>query len=90
MKVIVAAYGMDSAHLVYSTSHLMTHTPAGAPGHRGARQPAGDDGETVLRYPAAATGPAVTVLAGSGRCPGVTCSWDATTGDLLLSYTHRE
>ena len=45
----------------------------------------GDDGETVLRYPAAATGPQVTVLAGSG----VTSSWDAGTGDLLLDYTHQ-
>src|ERR1039458_3975023 len=30
MKVLVAAYSMDSAHLVYTTSHLMTHAPVGA------------------------------------------------------------
>ena len=30
LKVIVADYQMDSAHLVYSTSHLMTHAPPAA------------------------------------------------------------
>ena len=30
LKVIVADYQMDSAHLVYSTSHLMTHAPSAA------------------------------------------------------------
>lgn len=84
MKVIVAAYGMDSAHLVYTTSHLMTHTPAGNQDIALLASRPEDDGETVLRYPAAATGPAVAVLAGSP----VTSSWDPATGDLLLSYTH--
>jgi beta-galactosidase GanA len=84
MKVIVAAYAMDSAHLVYTTSHLMTHAPAGTQDIALLASRPGDQGETVLRYPAAAAGPAVTVLTGSP----VTSSWDATTGDLLLSYTH--
>jgi beta-galactosidase GanA len=84
MKVLVAAYTMDAAHLVYTTSHLMTHAPAGDQDIALLASRPGDDGETVLRYPAAATGPAVTVLAGSA----VTSSWTPATGDLLLSYTH--
>ncbi len=84
MKVLVAAYSMDSAHLVYTTSHLMTHAPVGDQDVALLASRPGDDGETVLRYPAAATGPAVTVLAGSP----VTSSWNPATGDLLLSYTH--
>jgi beta-galactosidase GanA len=84
MKVIVAAYRMDSAHLVYTTSHLMTHAPAGHQDIALLASRPGDGGETVLRYPPAAAGPAVTVLAGSP----VTSSWNPATGDLLLSYTH--
>jgi beta-galactosidase GanA len=84
MKVVVAAYTMDSAHLVYTTSHLMTHAPAGEQDVALLASRPGDNGETVLRYPAAATGPAVTVLAGSP----VTSTWNPATGDLLLSYTH--
>jgi beta-galactosidase GanA len=84
MKVLVAAYRLDSAHLVYTTSHLMTHAPVGTQDIALLASRPGDDGETVLRYPPAATGPAVTILAGSP----VTSSWDQTTGDLLLSYTH--
>jgi beta-galactosidase GanA len=92
MKVLVAAYSMDSAHLVYTTSHLMTHAPVGTQDIAVLVSRPGDDGETVLRYPAgsastgsASTGPAITVLAGSLA----TSSWDAATGDLLLSYTHN-
>lgn len=84
MKVLVAAYGLDSAHLVYTTSHLMTHAPVGSQDIALLASRPGDAGETVLRYPAAAAGPAVTVLAGSG----VTSTWNPATGDLLLSYTH--
>jgi beta-galactosidase GanA len=84
MKVLVAAYSMDSAHLVYTTSHLMTHAPVGAQDIALLVSRPGEHGETVLRYPAAASGPAVTVLAGTG----VTSSWKAATGDLLLSYAH--
>jgi Beta-galactosidase, domain 2/Glycosyl hydrolases family 35 len=71
MKVIVAGYQLDSAHLVYSTSHLMTHAPIGDQDVAVLASRPGDDGETVLRYPAAASGPAVRVLAGTG----VTSSW---------------
>ena len=79
---------MDSAHLVYSTSHLMTHAPIGGQDVAVLASRPGDDGETVLRYPAAATGPGERpgrVRAG----PGVTSSWDASTGDLRLNYTHQ-
>jgi beta-galactosidase GanA len=90
LKVIVADYQMDSAHLVYSTSHLMTHVPAGRQDVAVLASRPGDDGETVLRYPAAAAGPQVSVLPGSGPAgPGVTSSWDASTGDLRLNYTHQ-
>ena len=85
MKVIVAGYQLDSAHLVYSTSHLMTHAPIGGQDVAVLASRPGDDGETVLRYPAAASGPAVSVLGGTG----VTSSWDASTGDLLLDYPHQ-
>ena len=90
LKVIVADYQMDSAHLVYSTSHLMTHVPIGSQDVAVLASRPGDDGETVLRYPAAAAGPAVSVLAGSGPAgSGVTSSWDASTGDLRLNYAHQ-
>jgi beta-galactosidase GanA len=84
MKVLVAAYALESAHLVYTTSHLMTHAPAGKVDIAVLASRPGDDGETVLRYPAAPSGPAVTVLAG----PAVISSWNPATGDLLLSYSH--
>jgi beta-galactosidase GanA len=85
MKVIVAAYRMDSAHLVYSTSHLMTHAPAGDLDLVLLASRPGDDGETVLRYPPASAGPQVSVLAGTG----VTSTWNAATGDLTLDYVHQ-
>jgi beta-galactosidase GanA len=85
MKVIVADYTMDSAHLVYTTSHLMTHGPvAGQDLVLLASRP-GDIGEINLRYPKTSAAPQVSVLAGSG----VTSSWNGTTGDLRLDYTHQ-
>ena len=85
MKVIVADYTMDSAHLVLSTSHLMTHGPvAGQDLVLLASRP-GDTGETILRYPKASSGPRVTVLAGSGA----TSNWNTGNGDLRLDYTHQ-
>jgi beta-galactosidase GanA len=84
MKVLVANYQLESQHLVYTTSHLMTHAAldrldvallAGRPG---------EYGETVLRYPAATPGSLVTTLSGAG----VTSSWNASTGDLLIGYHH--
>jgi beta-galactosidase GanA len=90
LKVIVADYQMDSAHLVYSTSPLMTHAPIGGRDVAVLASRPGDDGETVLRYPAAAAGPQVSVLAAQdGTVPGVSSSWDASTGDLRLDYTHQ-
>ena len=80
--MLVAGYGMDSQHLVYTTSHLMTHAPIGDQDVALLAGRPGETGETVLRY---ASEPAVTVLAGSG----VTSSWNAATGDLLIGYTHR-
>ena len=81
MKVVVAGYQADSQHLVYTTSHLMSHAAmtrqdvmllAGHPG---------ESGQTVLRYPAE---PEVTALQGTAP----TVAWDAATGDLRLGYTH--
>jgi beta-galactosidase GanA len=85
MRVIVADYAMDSAHLVYSTSHLMTHAAIGGQDIALLASRPGDDGETVLRYPAGGPGPDVRVLAGSA----VTSAWNPATGDLLLDYTHQ-
>ena len=91
MKVIVASYQAESQHLVYTTSHLMTHAAMTAQRGAGtvdvvvlAGRP-GESGETVLRYPAAATGPEVTVLAGAGFSAS---TWDPALGDLRLDYTH--
>ena len=84
MKVLVAGYSMDSQHLVYTTSHLMTHAAIGGQDIAVLTGRPGDDGETVLRYaPAEGSGPAVTVLEGSG----VTSSWDPATGDLRINYS---
>ena len=77
LKVIVADYQLDSAHLVYSTSHLMTHAPLGSQDVAVLASRPGDDGETVLRYPAAATGPQVSVLDRARR------------GDQLVGRQHR-
>lgn len=83
MKVIVAGYPLDSAHLVYSTSHLMTHAPVGGQDVAVLASRPGDDGETVLRYPAAASGPAVRVLGGFRLDvpPGVDASLGLTITD---------
>jgi beta-galactosidase GanA len=90
LKVIVADYQMDSARLVYSTSHLMTHAPFGRQDVAVLASRPGDDGETVLRYPATATGPQVSNPAGPPLASqGVTSSWDASTGDLRLNYPHQ-
>jgi beta-galactosidase GanA len=82
-KILVADYDLDgpgSAHLVYSTSQIMTqlNRPDGELALLYA--PKGEDGETVLRY---ATQPDVQVLSGS-----VASTYDASTGDLRLNYVH--
>ncbi len=81
-KVIVASYVMDAQHLVYTTSHLMTHAAIGDRDVALLTGPAGDDGETVLRYPEE---PNIGYLTGSAA---VTASYDATSGDLRLNYVH--
>ena len=79
--VIVADYRLGDAQLQYSTSELMTDATIG---DRDVAVLYGDpdsDGETVLRY---ASKPTVTATGGA-----VTTTWDATTGDLRLNYTHK-
>src|SRR3984957_4094598 len=88
LKEIGADYQMDSAHLVYSTSHLMTHAPIGGQDVAVLASRPGDDGETVVRYPAGGTGPHVSAVDTPGT-PGVTSSWDAGPGDLRLNYPHQ-
>src|SRR3984957_12412551 len=88
LKGIVADYQMDSAHLVYSTSHLMTHAPIGGQDVAVLASRPGDDGETVLRYPAGGTGPRVSVVDATAT-PGVASSWDPGPGDLRLNYPHQ-
>ncbi len=82
MKVLPAAYHLDSHHLVYTTSHLMTHAPIGSQDIALLVSRPGDGGETVLRYPRQ---PSISVLTGSAA---VTASWSASSGDLRLNYTH--
>jgi beta-galactosidase GanA len=83
MKTLVSNYNMDSQHLVYSTSELMTHT-----GYLDGNDLAlfytrdGQDGESVLRYANSASQPSVKTV--SGDAPTVT--WDASTRDLRLNY----
>jgi beta-galactosidase GanA len=81
MRVLLSDYQLDSTHLVYSTSELMTHQ-ADLDGSDLAlfHTRDGQDGETVLRY---TTEPAVQTV--SGPAPAVT--WDAARGDLRLDYT---
>lgn len=79
--VIVANYRLGDAQLQYSTSELMTDATIG---DRDVAVLYGDtdsNGETVLRY---ASKPTVTATGGT-----VTSTWDATTGDLRLNYTHK-
>jgi beta-galactosidase GanA len=81
MKVVVADYAMDATHLVYSTSHLMTHAPIGGQNIVLLAGRPGDDGETILRSRILVTpagGPHVLVLvvddAAAAAC------WQLTTG----------
>ncbi len=79
-KLLVANYDMDGQHLVYSTSEIMTHLARADGDLALLHGRSGEAGQTVLRY---ASQPTVTVLSGTA-----TSAWDASTGDLRLSYTH--
>ncbi|MFI1995513.1 beta-galactosidase [Actinoplanes sp. NPDC020271] len=72
-KILVAGYDVAGQRLVYSTSELMTHTSQTLLLY--GRD--GETGETVLDYPSA------PVVSGP-----VSSSYDASTGDLKLTYTH--
>jgi beta-galactosidase GanA len=80
MKALVADYDMDSQHLVYSTADLMTHGTIAGQDFVLFDGRNNQTGEAVLHY---ATQPTVNVLSGSG----VTSTWDATSGNLLVDYT---
>jgi len=78
--VLVANYRLGDSQLQYSTSEIMTQATIGS---RDVAVLYGDqdsDGETVLHY---AAKPTVTSSGGA-----VTTTWDATTGDLRLNYSH--
>jgi beta-galactosidase GanA len=81
MKVLIADWAMDSQHLVYTTSNVMTHASIAGNDVALLWAPANQSGETVLRY---ATQPTVDVLSGS-----VASTWDPATGDLRLDYLHN-
>jgi hypothetical protein len=71
-KLVLANYPLAGTPLIYTTSHLMT--TAGTTSVL--TGPAGDQGEIVLNFaerPVVSPAPA---------------TYDATTGDLLISYTH--
>lgn len=84
MKALVTNYNMDSQHLVYSTSQIMTHA-ANLNGQDLALLYTWDaqSGETVFRYPASVAGPTVTTLSG----PAPTVTWNGATKDLRLNYS---
>ncbi|HEY2298438.1 MAG TPA: beta-galactosidase [Jatrophihabitans sp.] len=77
--IIVADYKLGDSQLQYSTSEIMTQAQIGGREVAVLYGNAGSDGETVLNY---ASKPDVSAPA------GVTTTWDASTGDLRLNYTH--
>jgi beta-galactosidase GanA len=79
-KLYVANYALGAAHLVYSTSEILTHAAIGGRDVAVLYGRGGHGGETVLRY---AGQPTVTVQSGTA-----TATWDATRGDLRLNYDH--
>ena len=78
-KILTTNYDMDSQHLVYSTSEIMTHATINGQDIAVFDGRADQAGETVLRF---AAEPTVSVLQGSA-----TTNWDATSGQLRLDYT---
>src|SRR6266699_2276871 len=78
--IIVANYKLGDSQLQYSTSEIMTNATIGDHDVAVLYGGQGSDGETVLRY---ASQPTVQAIGGA-----VTTTWDPTTGDLRLNYTH--
>ena len=81
-KLLLADYPLERQHLVYTTSDTQTHLRQGNRDVALLYGRAGEAGETVLRY---ASKPTVKVLTGD-----VKADFDAKTGDLKLSYTHKD
>ncbi len=81
-KLLLADYPLERQHLVYTTSDTQTHLRQGDRDIALLYGRAGEPGETVLRY---ASKPKVEVLSGD-----VKTAFDAKTGDLGLSYTHKD
>lgn len=80
-KLLLANFDLKRAHLVYSTSELMTEADTGNIDNVVLYSHSGQQGETVLRYK---TRPLVKVLAGKADY-----TFDPTTGDLRLNYVHN-
>lgn len=78
--IIVANYDLGGNQLQYSTSEIMTNATIAGRDVAVLYGDHGSDGETVLNYK---TQPTVTTTGGT-----VTSTWDPTTGDLRLNYTH--
>ncbi|WP_030276751.1 beta-galactosidase [Streptomyces sp. NRRL B-24484] len=79
-KILVADYKLGATQLQYSTSEILTHAQIGNQDVAVLYGRNGQAGETVLNY---AQQPTVQVLAGNANQ-----TWDASTGDLRLNYTH--
>jgi beta-galactosidase GanA len=79
-KIIVANYALGASQLQYSTSEFLTNQQINGTDIGVLYGRDGQDGETVLNY---TTQPHVQVLAGN-----VASTYDATSGDLRLNYTH--
>jgi beta-galactosidase GanA len=79
-KILVVGYDLGGQRLVWSSSELMTHVAIRGTDVAILYGTDGSAGATVLRY---ASRPEVTVLDGE-----VTSSFDATTKDLRLQYSH--
>ena len=80
-KLLLADFNFKTAHLVYSTSELMTEAYTGDTDNVVLYAQPGQSGETVLRY---SSQPTVKVLAGN-----VSWSYDNSSGDLRLNYVHN-
>jgi beta-galactosidase GanA len=87
-KIIVVNYQLGASQLQYSTSEILTNQQINGTDVGVLYGRSGQDGETVLNYK---TQPTVTVLAGSvdsTLAGSVDSTYDATSGDLRLNYTH--